>query len=156
MTRLCKDNFETTLKTHAVYLRSEAALLEKLQAGYQVAAPTGKMKDVGNHHRNHTGMTREQKAILAATPGRLLKEEFLDAHQLSQSELSRRTGIPRSTINEIIKGKRAITAEVAFTLGTFFGVDPQFWINLQSRYDLRAVQFQQAEAIRARVIPLTA
>ena len=101
-------------------------------------------------------MTREQNAILAATPGRLLKEEFLDPHQLSQSELSRRTGIPRSTINEIIKGKRTITAEVAFTLGTFFGMEPQFWINLQGRYDLRVVQFQQATAIRARVQPLVA
>lgn len=101
-------------------------------------------------------MTREQKAILAATPGRLLKEEFLDAHQLSQSELSRRTGVPRSSINEIIKGKRPISAEIAFTLGTFFGMDPQFWINLQSRYDLRVVQFQRADAIRARVRPLVA
>jgi antitoxin HigA-1 len=101
-------------------------------------------------------MTREQKAILAVTPGRLLKEEFLDAYQLSQSELYRRTGIPRSTINEIVKGKRAINAEVAFTLGTFFGMDPQFWINLQSRYDLRVVQFQHASAIRARVKPLVA
>ena len=101
-------------------------------------------------------MTREQKAILAATPGLLLKEEFLDAHQLSHIELSRRTGIPRSTINEIIKGKRAITAEIAFILGTFFGMDPQFWINLQSRYELRLVQYEQAAAIRARVIPLVA
>jgi addiction module HigA family antidote len=101
-------------------------------------------------------MTREQKAILAATPGRLLKEEFLDAHQLSQSELSRRTGIPRSTVNEIIKGKRPISAEVAFTLGMFFGMDPQFWINLQSRHDLRVVQFERAAAIRARVKPLIA
>ena len=99
-------------------------------------------------------MTREQKAILAATPGRLLMEEFLDAHQLSQSELSRRTGIPRSTINEIIKGKRPINAEIAFTLGTFFGMDPQFWINLQTRYDLRLVQFGRAKSIRARVQPL--
>ena len=111
--------------------------------------------EITDYHEPSTLMTREQKAILAATPGRLLKEEFLDAHHLSQIELSRRTGIPRSTINEIIKGKRAITAEVAFTLGTFFGMDPQFWINLQSRYDLRVVQFGQAAAILARVQPLT-
>lgn len=99
-------------------------------------------------------MTREQKTILAATPGRLLQEEFIEALHLSQSELSRRTGIPRSSINEIVKGKRAITAQTAFILGTFFGMDPQFWINLQSRYDLRLVQIQQAAAIRARVQPL--
>ena len=99
-------------------------------------------------------MTREQKIILAATPGRLLQEEFLEPHQLSQSELSRRTGIPRSTINEIIKGKRSINAETAFIFGTFFKMDPQFWINLQSRYDLRLVQFENAARIRARVQPL--
>jgi hypothetical protein len=56
-------------------------------------------------------MTREQKAILASTPGRILKLEFLDAFKLSQSELSKRTGIPRSTINEIVKGKRPIETE---------------------------------------------
>ncbi len=99
-------------------------------------------------------MTREQKAILAATPGRLLQEEFLEPLQLSQSELSRRTGIPRSSINEIIKGRRPITAETAFILGTLFGMDPQFWTNLQSRHDLRVVQFEQAAAIRKRVVPL--
>lgn len=99
-------------------------------------------------------MTREEEAILAATPGRVLAEEFLAGHQLSQSELSRRTGIPRSTVNEIIKGKRPINAEIAFTLGTFFGIDPQFWINLQSRYDLRCVQIKRAESILARVQPL--
>ena len=101
-------------------------------------------------------MTRELKAILAATPGRLLQEEFLEPHHLSQSELARRTGIPRSTINELIKGKRPITAATAFILGTFFGMDPQFWINLQSRYDLRVVLFEQSEKIRARVRPLLA
>ena len=86
--------------------------------------------------------------------GIVLKKEFLDADQLSQSELSRRTGIPRSTVNEIIKGKRPINAEIAFTLGTFFSMEPQFWINLQSRYGLRLVEMQQAATIQARVQPL--
>lgn len=94
-------------------------------------------------------------AILRATPGRILQEEFLDGFQLSQAELSERTGIPRSTINEIIKGKRPISAETAFALGTFFGMSPQFWANLQSQYDLRRVELEKAEAIRARVRPLS-
>jgi len=101
-------------------------------------------------------MTREQKAILASTPGRILQQEFLDAYQLSQTELSKRTGIPRSTINEIIKGKRPIHAATAFALGLFFKMDPQFWVNLQSRYDLRRVKIEKARSIRARVQPLTA
>jgi addiction module HigA family antidote len=101
-------------------------------------------------------MTREQKAILASTPGRILKLEFLDGFKLSQSELSKRTGIPRSTINEIVKGKRPINAETAFALGVFFNMEPQFWVNLQSRYDLRRVEVEKAVSIRARVQPLTA
>jgi addiction module HigA family antidote len=100
-------------------------------------------------------MNREQQAILASTPGQILKQEFLDGFGLSQTELSRRTGIPRSTINEIIKGKRPIQAETAFALGLFFRMDPQFWINLQSRYDLRRVELEKAASIRARVQPLT-
>ena len=130
---------------------------EKLWQGQRTRFPADLLhRAISKLNLLDAAMTREEKAIIAATPGRLLKEEFLDAHQLSQSELSRRTGIPRSTINEIIKGKRPINAEIAFTLGTFFNMDPQFWINLQSRYDLRLVQFQRAKSIRARVQPWVA
>src|ERR1035437_1804140 len=101
-------------------------------------------------------MNREQKAILASTPGRILKVEFLDGFHLTQMELAKRTGIPRSTINEIIKGKRPISAETAFALGTFFNMDPQFWINLQSRYDMRRVEIEKSAQILARVRPLVA
>jgi antitoxin HigA-1 len=100
-------------------------------------------------------MTAEQKAILASTPGRILEQEFLKEFGLSQAELSRRTGIPRSTINEIIKRGRPIHAEVAYALGLFFRMDPQFWINLQSRYDMRQVEFGKASEIRSRVQPLS-
>ena len=105
---------------------------------------------------NTAAMTREQQAILASTPGRILQLEFLEAFQLSQSELSRHTGIPRSTLNEIIKGKRPISAETAFTLAIFFDTSPQFWLNLQSQYDLRRVQLEKAAEIRARVRPRVA
>jgi addiction module HigA family antidote len=94
-------------------------------------------------------------AILRATPGCILKEEFLDGFGLSQAELSERTGIPRSTVNEIIKGKRPISAETAIALGAFFGMSPQFWANLQSQHDLRRVELEKAPAIRARVRPLS-
>ena len=103
-----------------------------------------------------TSMNREQQAILASTPGHILQQEFLEAFHLSQAELSKRTGIPRSTLNEIIKGKRPINAETALTLSIFFGTSPQFWINLQSQYDLRRVELGKAAQIRARVRPMVA
>lgn len=95
-----------------------------------------------------------QPAILRATPGRILKEEFLEGFGLSQAQLSKRTGIPPSTLNEIIKGKRAINAETAFALGAFFGMSGQFWLNLQSQHELRRVELEHAPRIRARVQPL--
>jgi len=96
-------------------------------------------------------MNREQSAMLRATPGRILQEEFLDGFHISQAELAKRTGIPRSAVNEIIHGKRSISTETAFALGFFFNMDPHFWINLQTQYDMRRVQFEKAAAIRARV-----
>ncbi len=99
-------------------------------------------------------MSPKPSAILRATPGRILQEEFLDGLKLSQAELARRTGIPRSAINEIVKGKRSISTETALTLGFFFNMDPQFWINLQSQHDIRRVGREKAAAIRARVTPI--
>jgi addiction module HigA family antidote len=95
-------------------------------------------------------------AILRATPGRILKEEFLDGFNLTQAELSNRTGIPRSTVNEIIKGKRAINAETALALGIFFGTSAQFWLNLQTQFDIRRVQIEKESQLRSRIRPVVA
>ena len=97
---------------------------------------------------------KRQPPILRATPGRILKEEVLQGFSLSPAELSKRTGIPRSTINEIIKGKRPIRAETAVALGMFFGTSAQFWLNLQRQHDLRRVELDQAPQIRSRVQPM--
>lgn len=101
-------------------------------------------------------MTPEQKAWLKATPGAILLEEFLEPMGLSQAELARRTGIPASRLTEIIKGRRAITAETALALGIFFKMEAQFWINLQSNYDLRRVQFDKEAEFRKRIQPYEA
>ena len=93
-------------------------------------------------------------AILRATPGRILKEEFLEGFNLTQAALAERTGIPRSTVNEIIKGKRPISAETALALGIFFGTSAQFWLNLQTQFDIRRVQIEKESQLRARIRPL--
>jgi addiction module HigA family antidote len=105
--------------------------------------------------KGHKTMTREEKAIRAATPGRFLQVEFLDEYGISQAELARRTGIPASTINEIVKDKRPINAEVAIALSAFFGNSPESWLNLQIAYALQIAQLDHtADEIRARVQPL--
>lgn len=69
-------------------------------------------------------------------PGVVLGEDFLKAMEISQYRLAKGIGVPARRINEIVLGKRAITADTALRLGRFFGVEAQFWMNLQSHYDL--------------------
>ena len=63
-------------------------------------------------------------------------EEFLEPLQVSQNRLAVAIGVPPRRINEIVHGKRRISADTALRLGRYFATDPQFWINLQARYDL--------------------
>jgi len=69
-------------------------------------------------------------------PGEILKEEFLIPMGISQTRLALEIRVPAPRINEIVKGKRAITADTAIRLGIFFGTGPEFWSNLQTNYDL--------------------
>lgn len=69
-------------------------------------------------------------------PGEILLEEFLRPLELSQARLARHLGISLVRVNELVNGKRGVTAETAWLLSEAFGTSPQFWINLQSNYDL--------------------
>ena len=69
-------------------------------------------------------------------PGEILAEEFLAPLALTQHKLAVSLRVPPRRINEIVHGKRAITADTALRLARFFGPSDQFWINLQARYDL--------------------
>jgi addiction module HigA family antidote len=69
-------------------------------------------------------------------PGEILLEEFLKPMGISQYRLSRDIGVPPRRINEIVHGKRSITADTALRLARYFGTSERFWMNLQSRYDL--------------------
>ena len=77
-----------------------------------------------------------RRAGPAIHPGEILLEEFLRPLGLSQSALARHLAISLVRVNELIKGKRGVTAETAWLLGEALGTSPQFWINLQSNYDL--------------------
>ena len=73
-------------------------------------------------------------------PGKILLEEFLNPMGISQYRLAKDTSVPPRRINEIVHQKRAITADTALRLGIFFDMSPQFWMNLQSRYDLEKAE----------------
>jgi addiction module HigA family antidote len=76
------------------------------------------------------------KKMPPITPGMLLKEEFLDGFGLSVGEAAAAMKMSRARLNEIVRGKRGITADTALRLGKFFGTSAQFWMNLQTHYDL--------------------
>jgi addiction module HigA family antidote len=90
------------------------------------------------------------------TPGEILIEEFMKPHGLSQNRLSKALGVSPMTISEIVNGKRSITSEVALRLGHYFGMAPQFWLNLQARYDLEKAEDAIGSRLRLEVRPLAA
>src|SRR3954468_21197551 len=86
-------------------------------------------------------------ASRAIHPGEHLAEE-LDALDMSAAELARRLKLPTSRVTGIINGQRAISADTALRLAHFFGTSPQFWLNLQSLYDIRLAEEKNGKAIR--------
>ena len=88
-------------------------------------------------------------------PGEVLMEDFIEGFGITQHKLAVSIGVPPRRINEIVHGKRAITADTALRLGRYFGVEPQFWLNLQSRYELELAQERVADQV-AEIKPLQA
>ena len=76
------------------------------------------------------------KHRIATHPGRILREEFLTPMGLSQATLARKLRLSQNRVNEIVMGKRGITAETALLLARFFKNSPEFWMNLQTAHDL--------------------
>jgi addiction module HigA family antidote len=77
-----------------------------------------------------------RKKLAPISPGEILVEEFLKPLGLSQYRVARDLSVPPRRINEIVHGKRGITADTALRLGRYFGMSARFWLNLQARYDL--------------------
>ena len=86
-------------------------------------------------------------------PGEILQEEFLAPHALSQNALARALGVPPRRINEIVLGQRGITADTALRLSRFFGTTAEFWLNLQSGYELRLARHASASEIKSHIRP---
>lgn len=86
-------------------------------------------------------------------PGEVLLEEFIKPMGLSQNRLAIDIGVDARRINEIVLGKRAVTADTALRLSRFFGNSPQFWMGLQSQYDLDITQDQPGKRLDLEVRP---
>ena len=91
-------------------------------------------------------------ARLAIHPGEQLAEE-LKVLDMSAAQLARQLKVPTNRITGILNGQRAITGDTALRLGHFFGTSPEFWLNLQAAYDLRAVEHEAAARIERAVSP---
>jgi len=79
---------------------------------------------------------RVAKMITIVHPGEILNKEFLKPLEISQYRLAKDISVPPRRINEIVLGKRSITADTALRLSRYFKMSPEFWMNLQSHYDL--------------------
>src|SRR5260370_19909085 len=76
----------------------------------------------------------------AVTPGKMLKEEFMSEYGLSQNRLAKAIGISPNRITDIVNNRRRITADTALRLALYFGNSPEFWMNLQTHYDLKVAR----------------
>ena len=82
-------------------------------------------------------------------PGEILKHDFMDPFGLSATALAKEIGVTPARVNEIVRGRRGITAETALRLARYFGTDAWSWMNLQDRYELALAERREAEAVRA-------
>ncbi|MDQ2627761.1 XRE family transcriptional regulator [Mycolicibacter senuensis] len=84
-------------------------------------------------------------------PGEILLEDFIEGFGITQNKLAVAIGVPPRRINEIVHGKRGITADTAIRLARYFGTSDEFWMNLQSNYELRL----ERKALRDKVAAIT-
>lgn len=85
--------------------------------------------------------------------GEILFEEFLELMGISQAQLARDLNVPPNRINQIVRGKREITADTALRLEQYFGIEPEFWLNLQLRYNMKVAQDKVGGQIKQEVKP---
>ena len=86
-------------------------------------------------------------------PGEILREEFLFPLRMTAHALSQAIRVPATRVNDIVNGRRGITADTALRLGRYFGNSPEFWLSLQAAYDLRTAEREAATKIEREVSP---
>jgi len=93
------------------------------------------------------------KRLAPVHPGEILREDFLTPMQLSVYTLAQAIKVSRSRVNDVVLGRRGITADTALRLARYFGTTPDFWMNLQARYDLDVADRTVRRQIEREVAP---
>lgn len=88
----------------------------------------------------------------AVHPGAILRTKFMEQHRLSASGLAIRLHVPAPRVNDIVRERRGISPDSALRLARFFGTTPQYWMDLQTAYDLRVAEEQAGEQIRREIV----
>ena len=94
------------------------------------------------------------KKTAAIHPGEILRQDFLEPLGVSQYRLAKSISVPPRRINEVVLGKRGISAETALRLARFFGTTERFWLNLQTRYDLEVERDRLGQRLQREVVVL--
>jgi len=98
-------------------------------------------------------MINKNNFLEPISPGEILREDFLQPLDISINQLSRDLSVPPNRVSEIVNGKRAITADTALRLERYFGIEAQFWLNLQTECDLRTLKRKIWADIEKRIFP---
>jgi addiction module HigA family antidote len=98
----------------------------------------------------------KKKELAPVHPGEILQREFLEPMGLSQNKLATALHVPARRINEIVLGKRSITADTALRLARYFRMSPQFWLGLQMDYELDVAEDTLDERIKEEITPIAA
>ena len=98
-------------------------------------------------------MAKKMKTMTPIHPGETLLEDFLKPLGLTANRLAMELIVPATRVNDIVRGKRSITADTALRLSRYFGTTPQFWMNLQTNYDLDLAEDAGGAEIADRIRP---
>ena len=98
-------------------------------------------------------MAKRNKIMGPINPGETLREDFLKPLGLTANRLAMELMVPVTRVNDIARGKRAITADTALRLARYFGTTPQFWMNLQANYELELAEDARGREIADRIRP---
>jgi antitoxin HigA-1 len=114
-----------------------------------------KREDIDNREVDFSDIASGRR-LPPVHPGEILRDEFLMPMEISVYELARAIKVPRTRVNDIVLGRRSVTVDTAIRLGRYFRTSSEFWINLQTRYDLDVADRTVRRRIEREISPRAA